>query len=93
MSRVADIFGLSARCFRVIKARYVKGAAADPFDVLGISPEASFEDIRLAWRSLVKKNHPDQLVARGVPREAIKLAEARLVAINNAWEELANVQA
>jgi DnaJ like chaperone protein len=42
---------------------------------------------------LVKKNHPDQLVARGVPREAIKLAEARLVAINNAWEELAKVQA
>jgi len=32
-------------------------------------------------------------VARGVPREAVKLAEARLVAINKAWEELAKVQA
>ena len=93
LSRVADIFGLSARCFRVIKARYVKGANADPFDVLGISPEASFEEIRLAWRALVKMNHPDQLVARGVPREAVKLAEARLVAINKAWEKLAKVQA
>ena len=93
LRRVADIFGLSARCFRVIKGRYVKGAAADPFDVLGVSSEASFEQIRSAWRVLVKKNHPDQLVARGVPREAVKLAEVRLVAINKAWEELARVQA
>jgi len=60
---------------------------------LGVSPEASFEDIRVAWRALVKKNHPDQLMALGVPREAVKLAEARLVAVNNAWEELAKVQA
>ena len=93
LRRVADIFGLSARCFRVIKGRYVKGATADPFDVLGVSTEASFEQIRSAWRALVKKNHPDQLVARGVPREAVKLAEVRLVAINTAWEELARVQA
>jgi DnaJ like chaperone protein len=93
LRRVADIFGLSARCFRVIKGRYVKGATADPFDVLGVSTEASFEQIRSAWRALVKKNHPDQLVARGVPREAVKLAEVRLVAINKAWEELARIQA
>ena len=93
LRRVADIFGLSARCFRVIKGRYVKGATADPFDVLGVSTDATFEQIRAAWRALVKKNHPDQLVARGVPREAVKLAEVRLVAINKAWEELARVQA
>jgi DnaJ like chaperone protein len=60
---------------------------------LGVSTDATFEQIRAAWRALVKKNHPDQLVARGVPREAMKLAEARLVAINKAWEELARVQA
>ena len=35
LSRVADIFGLSARCFRVIKGRYVKGATADPFRCFG----------------------------------------------------------
>ena len=93
LCQVADIFGLSARCFRVIKGRYVKGATADPFDVLGVSTDASFEQIRAAWRALVKKNHPDQLMARGVPREAVKLAEARLVAINKAWEELARVLA
>jgi DnaJ like chaperone protein len=36
----------------------------------------------------VRNNHPDRLIARGVPPEAIKLAERRLIAINVAWEEI-----
>jgi DnaJ like chaperone protein len=28
------------------------------------------------------------MIARGVPEEAIKLAERRMVAINRAWEEI-----
>ena len=28
------------------------------------------------------------MMARGVPEEAIKLAQSRLIAINNAWEEI-----
>mgnify|MGYP001424211187 FL=1 len=71
-----------------MKARYVKDAPADPFDVLGVPPSATYEEIRHAWRALVRHNHPDQLIARGVPREAVKLAEARLVSINQAWDEL-----
>jgi hypothetical protein len=31
-------------------------------------------------------------MARGVPLEAVKLAEARLVAINQAWDDLTKVQ-
>ena len=45
-----------------------------------------FEKVKL--QDLVKKNHPDQLIARGIPVEAIKLAEVRLVAINQAWNVL-----
>ena len=93
LSRVAKIFGLGERCFRVVKARYVKGAFADPYDVLGVEPSASLDELRAAWRTLVRQNHPDQLMARGVPREAVKLAEARLVAVNQAWDDLTKVQA
>ena len=71
-----------------MKARYVNGTKADPYDVLGISPSATPTEIRRAWRDLVKKNHPDQLIARGIPVEAVKLAEIRLVAINQAWNVL-----
>ncbi|KAB2849876.1 MAG: DnaJ domain-containing protein [Hyphomicrobiaceae bacterium] len=40
-----------------------KGTAmtrADAFRILGLEPGASDEDIRRAWRELMKRNHPDQ---------------------------------
>ena len=45
-------------------------------------------EIRKAWRQLVRETHPDQMIARGVPEEAVQLAQSRLVAINRAWEEI-----
>jgi DnaJ like chaperone protein len=88
LAHVAEIFGLDARCFRAIRARLVEGAARDPYDVLGVSHEASIETVRAAWRAAVKENHPDALIARGVPREAAVLAEHRMIAINDAWAQI-----
>lgn len=85
---VADIFGFDERRFRGIRAQFVAEAERDPYDVLGVDPTASMEEVRSAWRKLVRETHPDQMMARGVPEEAIKLAERRMVAINRAWEEI-----
>jgi DnaJ like chaperone protein len=88
LAEVARIFGLDDRCFRVMRARFVEGVPRDPFDVLGIPPDASLAEARKAWRAAVKESHPDAMIARGVPAEAVKLAERRLIAINAAWAEL-----
>lgn len=88
LAHTAEIFGLDDRCFRAIRARLVEGAERDPFEVLGIGRDASPADIRAAWKQAVKENHPDAMIARGVPPEAVVLAERRLIAINAAWEEL-----
>ncbi|WP_439155660.1 TerB family tellurite resistance protein [Yoonia sp.] len=88
LQEVAGIFGLSESQFRGVRSRFVDDATRDPYDVLGVSPDAPLPDIRTAWRKLVRETHPDQMMARGVPKEAIKLAERRLVAINRAWEEI-----
>jgi DnaJ like chaperone protein len=37
---------------------------------------------------MVREMHPDRMLARGVPEEAIKLAEKRLIDVNRAWEEI-----
>lgn len=88
LHNVAQIFGFDDRRFRGIRAQFVAEAERDPYDVLGVDPATPVQDVRAAWRKLVRETHPDQMLARGVPQEAIKLAERRLVAINRAWEEI-----
>ena len=85
---VAGIFGLSERCFRCLKARFVPDAPADPYEVLEVSPDAPMPEIRKAWARAVRESHPDRMIARGVPEEAVRLAEGRMQAINEAWEEI-----
>lgn len=90
---VAAIFGFDERRFSRIRAQFVEDADRDPYDVLGVDPDASLADIRAAWRAQVRDTHPDRLVARGVPEEAVKLAEKRMVAINRAWEQITESRA
>lgn len=86
---VAGIFGVGEKCFGTLLRRYTGACHCDPYDVLGVECEAPFDQVRAAWRRAVKTNHPDAMQARGVPAEAIRLAEERLIAINRAWEEIA----
>ena len=85
---VAEIFGLPETDFRALRARFVPDAAPDPYTVLGVARDAALEEIRRVWRALVLENHPDRMLARGVPPEAIRLAEKRMVDINRAWDEI-----
>ncbi|PID36709.1 MAG: molecular chaperone DjlA [Rhodobacterales bacterium] len=86
LASVAGIFGIDSRRFASLRARFVPDAEPDPYEVLGVSPEADMAEIRAAWRREVRASHPDQLMARGVPEEAIKLAEKQIIAVNRAWE-------
>ncbi len=93
LQSVAGALGLGDRCFRAMRARYVEGAPRDPYDVLGVAPDAPIEAVREAWKRAVRDSHPDRMLARGVPEEAVKLAERRLVAVNQAWEEISRARA
>ena len=88
LTEVADAFGLDDRCFRIVRARLVEGAPRDPYDVLGLPPGATRDEARSAWKALVRDTHPDVMQARGVPPEAMKLAERRMQLINEAWREI-----
>ena len=88
LERVAEIFGMSKREFAALRARNVPDADPDPYTVLGVDPAMSLAEIRKVWRRLVVETHPDRMMARGVPEEAVQLAQTRLIAINNAWEEI-----
>ncbi len=88
LRQVADAFGFDERRFVRIRSRFVPDAERDPYDVLGVDAAAPMDVVRAAWRKLVRETHPDQLAARGLPEEAVKLAQTRLIAVNRAWEQI-----
>jgi len=88
LERVADIFGFAPNEFRRIRASHFAPELTDPYVILGVSYVAGPEEIKQTYRRLVRENHPDRLMARGVPAEFVKLANDKLAAINAAYEKI-----
>jgi DnaJ like chaperone protein len=88
LERVAEIFGFAPNEFRRIRASHFAPELTDPYVILGVSYAADEEELKQTYRRLVRENHPDSLMARGVPAEFIKLANDKLAAINTAYEKI-----
>ena len=86
--RINELFGFSEEYFEGLLCRFSDDPEADPYRVLGVSPDTPVDEIRLRWRSLVRQYHPDVLVGDGIPHEAMKLAESRLASYNDAWAKI-----
>jgi hypothetical protein len=68
-----------------IEASLVPAEEAAWFDVLGVSPSASLEQVKQAYRLLVKQNHPDRV--HGMSPQFHALAERETRKLNDAYEE------
>ena len=88
LSEVAKEFGFSDAEYMSIRCRHWRCELYDPYNVLHVSPLASDGELRAAYHRLVMENHPDKLVARGVPKEFIEIATKKLAAINAAYDEI-----
>ena len=85
---VSKRFGFSETEFKYTMARHVIADVRNPYDVLEITPEISNDDLKKHYRKLVTENHPDKLIARGVPTEFVDMANEKLAVINQAYEEI-----
>jgi DnaJ like chaperone protein len=88
LEKVAEIFGFAPNEFRRIRASHFAPDLSDPYVILGVSYSAHEDELKQTYRRLVRENHPDSLMARGVPPEFIKLANDKLAAINSAYEKI-----
>lgn len=89
LKSVADIFGFDEADFARIRESHLGPDKADPYTILGTHRTASNEEIKNAWRRLVRDNHPDRLMAQGLPREFIDMANDKLATINAAYDKIA----
>lgn len=87
IGEVAGILGISDTELTAIRRRYVDEADR-AYAVLGLSPSASDDEVKQAYRRLVRENHPDRITSQGMPDEFAEYATERFQKIQDAWETI-----
>ena len=89
LKEVGNIFGFSEEDFERIYSSK-SGVSSDPYQILGISRDASIDEIKQKWKQLAINHHPDRLISQGIPEDLIHKSTSRLKEINNAWDTIQN---
>jgi DnaJ like chaperone protein len=88
LARVSLIFGFSKRDFERLSASYNANEKSNSYEILGIQSDATDIELKKSYRELIVANHPDKLMAQGLPQEFIDLANEKMVAINSAYDKI-----
>ena len=88
LQNVGRIFGFSDREFKRIQIAHIGRAGDDPYLILGVDEDISDTNLKKAYRRMAAANHPDRLLARGLPPELIGLANQKMAMVNRAYAEI-----
>ncbi len=80
-------FGFADGAFRSARPSRME-PLGDAYRALGVKSGASDQEIKTAYRRLMKENHPDKLVARGLPEAMMARARERTREVNRAYERI-----
>tara|TARA_R100000005_G_C5003995_1_gene212900 strand:- start:9111 stop:9851 length:741 start_codon:yes stop_codon:yes gene_type:complete len=89
LRNVAAIFGFDDAAYARIRSYHAKDGEEDPYQILGVTPDVSDADLKKAYRRLIRENHPDKVIADGLPQEFVDVANAKLAKINAAYDQVA----
>jgi len=100
-ARICSELGISAMEFAALEAmlrmhagqggmggtsRPAADRLADAYQALGVRSDAPDAGVTLAYRRLMSQNHPDKLVANGLPQSMVEAAHERTRQILEAYE-------
>lgn len=63
------------------------------YTVLGVSPDASDDEIRSVYRRKCQEFHPDKLASKGLPDEFMQYAHEQLAKVNEAYDTIKKARA
>ena len=88
LRKTALIFGFTEQQFERLKTIYIGTEESDPYQILGLTRKASDDAVKKTYRKLIRENHPDKLIAQGMPQEFIDVANEKMAAINAAYDRI-----
>ncbi len=59
---------------------------ADAYQILGVSASDNEKDIKRAYRKRMSEHHPDKLMSKGLPKQALEIAKQKTQDIQSAYE-------
>lgn len=58
----------------------------DAYQILGVNKSDDDKEVKKAYRKLMSEHHPDKLVSKGLPKQALEMAKAKAQDIQAAYE-------
>jgi len=92
LKSISKSFKFSEKDFQRIFQSNLNNKDSDPYKVLGVNRSSTDAEIRKKWIKLNKEHHPDNLIAKGMPKEFIKQSNKELAAINIAYDKIKEVR-
>ena len=90
---ISQSFSFDEKTFQRIFQMNLNNNTSDPYKILDVSREDTDQAIRKKWINLNKEHHPDNLIAKGMPKEFIEQSNKELAAINLAYDKIKEIRA
>ena len=93
LKSISQSFSFDEKTFQRIFQMNLNNNTSDPYKILDVSREDTDQEIRKKWINLNKEHHPDNLIAKGMPKEFIEQSNKELAAINLAYDKIKEIRA
>ena len=84
LRKTTSIFGIDQGLFNQLKNQ-LSTSSSNPYTILGVTKDMSFEEIKIIYLRKRKEFHPDTLISKGLPEELLERAKERFIEIQEAY--------
>lgn len=75
-----------------VQAPSIAPTISDPYEVLGLQPTATVDDVRNSFAALAQAYNPDRISAAGLPQDVFEFCQSRYQQISDAYAKLTEGQ-